>query len=53
MRTLTEKDGFPALGHFNLGMLRKPGRASTAVDALARHVSESIGSINPAMLAAE
>ena len=53
MRVLTEKDGFPSLGHFEIGLMRKPGRASSAVDALARHVAESLGNIGSGMMAAE
>lgn len=53
MRILGEKEGFPPLGHFEIGLLRKPGRASSAVDALARHVTESLGNLNTALMAAE
>ena len=53
MRVLTEKDGFPSLGSFEIGLVRKPGRSSSAVEALARHVSESLGNLQPGMIAAE
>lgn len=53
MRVLTEKDGFPSLGHFEIGLMRKPGRSSSAVEALARHVAESLGNLQPGMIAAE
>lgn len=53
MRVLTEKDGFPALGTFDIGLVRKPGRPSSAVEALARHVSESLGNLQKPMMAAE
>lgn len=53
MRVLTEKDGFPSLGEFHIGLMRKPGRSSSAVDALARHVADSLGNLNPSMIAAE
>ncbi len=53
MRVLTEKDGFPPLGSFEIGLMRKPGRASSAAQALARHVTESLSNINPSMMAAE
>lgn len=53
MRILTEKDGFPSLGHFDIGLMRKSGRSSSAVEALARHVTESLGNIAPGMMAAE
>jgi len=53
MRVLTEKDGFPSLGSFEIGLVRKPGRTSSAVEALARHVSESLGNLSAGMMAAE
>lgn len=53
MRILTEKDGFPALGHFEIGMIRRPGKPNSATDALARHVTESLSNLSPQMMAAE
>jgi DNA-binding transcriptional LysR family regulator len=53
MRVLTEKDGFPPLGDIEIGLIRKPGRASKAVDALARHVSDSLGTLQSPLIAAE
>jgi DNA-binding transcriptional LysR family regulator len=53
MRVLTEKDGFPPLGSFDIGLVRKPGTLSSAAEALARHVRESLSNIQPAMAAAE
>jgi len=53
MRVLTERDGFPPLGSFDIGLVRKPGKASSAIDALARHVTESLATMSPAMVAAE
>ena len=53
LRVLTEKDGFPKLRSFDIGLVRKPGRPSSAIEALARHVSESLGNLQPAMAAAE
>ena len=53
MRILTEKDGFPVLGTFDIGLVRRPGKSSSAIDALARHVSESLSNLNPALMAAE
>ncbi len=52
MRVLTEADGFPKLGVFDIGMIRKPGKLSSAVEALARHVQEGLGS-QRLMMAAE
>ena len=53
MKILTEKDGFPAVGSFEIGLVRKLGRASSAIEALARHVTESLSNITTAMIAAE
>lgn len=53
MKVLGEKEGFPSLGSFEIGLMRKPGKASSAVDALARHVAESLGSFAPGLIAAE
>ncbi|MGE3831710.1 MAG: LysR substrate-binding domain-containing protein [Parvibaculaceae bacterium] len=53
MRILTEKDGFPSLGSFNIGIVHKPGRRSSAAEALARHVGDSISNIPRMMIAAE
>lgn len=53
MRVLTEKDGFPPLGSFDIGLVRKPGKSNKAIDALARHVSESLSNYQPQMVAAE
>jgi DNA-binding transcriptional LysR family regulator len=53
MRILTEKDGFPPLGNFNIGIVRKPGRPSSAADALARHITEGLGNLQRPLMAAE
>ena len=53
MRVLAEKDGFPPLGSFDIGLVRKPGRQSSAVEALARHVTESMANLSSGMMAAE
>ena len=52
MRVLTEADGFPSLGAFDIGMMHKPGKASPAATALAQHVREGLGN-NPRLMAAE
>ena len=44
MRILTEADGFPRLGTFDIGLIYKPGRKSPAVEALTRHVKEGLQS---------
>ena len=43
MRVLTEADGFPPLGAFDIGLMHKPGTASPAAQALAQHVREGLG----------
>jgi DNA-binding transcriptional LysR family regulator len=53
MRILGEKDGFPPLGSFNIGIVHKPGRRSSAAEALARHVGDSISNMPRMMIAAE
>ena len=53
MRVLTEKDGFPALGTFDIGLVRKPGKSNSAIEALARHVTESLSNLKVQMIAAE
>lgn len=44
MRILTEADGFPKLGTFDIGIVFKPGRKNPAVEALARHVKDGLQS---------
>lgn len=52
MRVLGVAEGFPKIGVFDIGLIRKPGKQSSAVDALARHVREGLGS-QRLMMAAE
>jgi DNA-binding transcriptional LysR family regulator len=53
MRVLGERDGLPAIGEFDIGLVRKPGRPSSAAEALARHVTEGIGQLQQTLMAAE
>ena len=54
MRVLTEEEGFPPLGEFNIGLMRAPGKSTSAIEALASHVKESLGNfIQRPMMAAE
>lgn len=53
MRILTQKDGFPPLTTVEIGIVRKPGRQSSAADALARHIADSLGNLPRPMMAAE
>jgi DNA-binding transcriptional LysR family regulator len=51
MRLLGEGDGFPSLGHFDIGLIRKSGRPVAAVEALARHVKEGLATARYAIAA--
>jgi DNA-binding transcriptional LysR family regulator len=51
MRILTEADGFPKLGTFDIGLIYKPGRKNPAVEALAKHVREGLQSARFAIAA--
>ena len=53
MRVLTERDGFPVIGTFDIGLVRRPGKSNSAIDALARHVTGSIANLNTGLMAAE
>ena len=55
MRTLSEEEGFPQLGEFCIGLVRSPGKSSSAVEALASHIKESLGNLmqQQPMMAAE
>ena len=52
MRRLTEADGFPELGEFDIGLVRSPTKLSGAADALASHIAESLGATGRPMMAA-
>ncbi len=43
MRILTEADGFPLLGAFDIGLVQKPGKQSPAALALAQLVRDGLG----------
>ncbi len=53
MRVLTSKDGFPDLGTFDIGLVRKPGKSNSAIEALAKHVTQSLSNLQPQLIAAE
>ncbi len=55
MRELLPEEGFPVLGEFSIGMVRAEENPSSAVDALAKHIADSMGSCTfaPQMIAAE
>jgi DNA-binding transcriptional LysR family regulator len=46
MRVLTESDGFPALPDARIGILRGHSSEPQIVDALARHIAESLDNIS-------
>jgi len=52
MRRLGEAEGLPPLGEFGIGLMRTPGRASTVVDALERHIADSLADYSSPLLAA-
>jgi len=43
MKILTDEEGFPSLGVFDIGLIHKPGKLSLAAEALAQHVREGLG----------
>jgi DNA-binding transcriptional LysR family regulator len=51
MRILTQADGFPKLGTFDIGLIYKPGRKNPAVEALAAHIREGLQSTRFAIAA--
>jgi len=55
MRVLTEAEGFPRLGAFDIGLMQRPGKLSRGAQALAQHVRESLSSkgMNTRLMAAE
>jgi DNA-binding transcriptional LysR family regulator len=53
MRVLGGKDGFPPLGCFDIGIVKKPGRTSPAAEALIHHITESFGNYGKGLMAAE
>jgi DNA-binding transcriptional LysR family regulator len=47
MRVLSEADGFPPLGMFDIGLVRAE-KTNEAVDSLAAHISESLCKLSAA-----
>jgi hypothetical protein len=43
MRVLRPEEGFPRLGAFGIGLVRRAGMPTPATEALARHIRESFG----------
>lgn len=53
MRVLREDEGFPRLGSFGIGLLRRTGMLTPATEALARHIRDSFGTDRALGIAAE
>lgn len=53
MRVLREDEGFPPLGTFGIGLMRRAGVLSLATQALARHIRDSFGKDRALAIAAE
>lgn len=53
MRILDESEGFPRLGTFGIGLMRRVGILTPATEALARHIRESFGADRALGIAAE
>lgn len=53
MRMLREDEGFPPLGTFGIGLMRRTGVLTPATEALARHIRESFGADRAFGIAAE
>ncbi len=51
MRVLTEEEGFPALGEFAIGLMRRTGEVPSAVNALAEHVTDSFSNLGTSLAA--
>jgi DNA-binding transcriptional LysR family regulator len=44
MKILGKADGFPKLGTFDIGLIQKSGKPSSAAQALAQHIRDGLGS---------
>lgn len=53
MRMLSEDEGFPNLGEFDIGLVRAPAKSTDATDALAAHIKDSLGNLVRPLMAAE
>jgi DNA-binding transcriptional LysR family regulator len=53
MRILTEADGFPRLMNFEIGLVLAPGKPNAAVEALAKHIRDSLAYLDQPLMAAE
>jgi DNA-binding transcriptional LysR family regulator len=53
MRILAEADGFPRLMNFEIGLVFAPGKPNPAVEALAKHIRDSLAYLDQPLMAAE
>jgi DNA-binding transcriptional LysR family regulator len=53
MRILTQADGFPPLMTLEIGLVFAPGKPNAAVEALARHIRDSLSTLDQPLMAAE
>ncbi len=53
MRVLGPEDGFEPIGDFEIGLAYGPGERSSAVGALASHISDSLAVVDRPLMAAE
>lgn len=53
MRILSPGEGFPPLGPAQIGIMRRPGVSATLMNAISRHISESLDNITPMPLPSE
>ena len=53
MRVLDDADGFPPIGDFEIGLRYAPGERTSAVEALASHISASLCQLEQPLMAAE
>lgn len=53
MRILAEADGFPPLMNIEIGLVFAPGKLNPAVEALAKHIRDSLSHLDQPLMAAE
>ncbi len=53
MRVLGPEDGFPPIGEFEIGLVYGLGERTSAIDALAHHISDSLALLDQPLMAAE
>ena len=53
MRVLGEREGFPSLPSFDIGIVKRGGRQSPAAQALIHHITEGLGNLGRNLMAAE